>query len=212
MLAKRTRTPEYRCWSSIKTRCYNPNSRGYQWYGARGISMCQAWRDSFTAFLAHIGQRPTDLHTLDRIDNDGNYEPGNVRWATRNEQSQNTRLTRLLAHDGETLSLSAWARRLGIDPKSLRERLRHNSTAVALSHQRMDAPRSIGRKCPRRSRSATGFKGVYRNGRMFNARIHVNGVVEYLGSFGDPLDAALAYNRRATEVFGTYARVNEVPQ
>ncbi|MFJ5151393.1 hypothetical protein ACIQCF_07355 [Streptomyces sp. NPDC088353] len=82
---------EYRIWQGMKWRCLNPNYKPYPNYGGRGITVCDRWRDSFEAFLADVGPRPSPNHTLDRIDNDGNYEPGNVAWRTYKEQAQNKR-------------------------------------------------------------------------------------------------------------------------
>lgn len=84
------KTPLYRTWVSIKTRCFNPNAANYQYYGGRGITMCDEWRDSFEAFALAVGPKP-DGTSIDRIDNDGNYQPGNVRWATHSEQMRNRR-------------------------------------------------------------------------------------------------------------------------
>jgi hypothetical protein len=85
---------EYRAWVSMNTRCHNPRCRNYAYYGGRGITVFPAWRSvnaggSFLAFFAHIGPRPSRKHSVDRINNDGNYEPGNVRWATPIEQRAN---------------------------------------------------------------------------------------------------------------------------
>jgi hypothetical protein len=76
----------------MKTRCYNPkNAKSYRYHGARGIKVCDEWLHDFDAFYIHVGEPPTPLHTIDRIDVNGHYEPGNVRWATQYEQMQNTR-------------------------------------------------------------------------------------------------------------------------
>src|SRR4051812_7666791 len=84
------RTREYQTWLDMKSRCYNPACRTFKYYGARGIEVCERWRDSYTTFLADMGRRPPGL-SLDRIDNDGHYEPSNCRWATRSEQRRNQR-------------------------------------------------------------------------------------------------------------------------
>jgi hypothetical protein len=85
-------TATYRSWAGIIQRCTNPRSRSWKWYGARGIAVCDRWRD-FEAFLADMGPRSNDKHSIDRINNEGDYEPGNCRWATPQEQRSNQRRT-----------------------------------------------------------------------------------------------------------------------
>lgn len=84
-------TAEYRAWENMISRCTQPSYRDFRHYGGRGISVCQEWRHSFETFFAYMSLRPTPQHSVDRIDNDKNYEPGNVRWATKREQSLNQR-------------------------------------------------------------------------------------------------------------------------
>jgi len=84
-------TPEYRAWTNMLSRCRNPNHKMYPDYGGRGISVCKRWELAYENFLTDVGRRPTEFHSIDRINNDGNYEPGNVRWATYQEQNRNQR-------------------------------------------------------------------------------------------------------------------------
>ena len=82
---------EYVAWADMIQRCHNPSNGNFIRYGARGISVCNEWRESLLAFFRHIGEKPSPVHSFDRIDNEGGYEPGNVRWATRSQQMVNRR-------------------------------------------------------------------------------------------------------------------------
>lgn len=116
-------TPEYRAWGAMKERCYVPEHKEFKNYGARGITVCDEWRDSFAAFLRDVGYKPTATHSLDRIDNNGHYERGNVRWATKVDQSLNRRPVRRYRHDGQTLTIREWAERTGLKHATLRMRI-----------------------------------------------------------------------------------------
>ena len=82
-------TPEYCAWNRMKDRCYNKNYQFYKYYGGRGITVCDRWRNSFSNFFADMGNKPSTRHSLDKVDNNGNYEPSNCRWATPLEQASN---------------------------------------------------------------------------------------------------------------------------
>ena len=128
-----SKSAEYRIWHGMLNRCYRPKHIEYARYGGRGIRVCDEWRapHGFPAFLAHVGPRPSPGHSIDRINVDGNYEPGNVRWASVTEQASNRRDSVKLTCRGEALTITEWARRLGMSESSLRGRL-----ARGWSHER----------------------------------------------------------------------------
>jgi hypothetical protein len=90
----RVNEPEYNVWRNIKQRCLNKNNPGYKNYGGRGIKICERWADSYENFLEDLGRRPSHLHQIDRINNEGDYTPHNVRWVLCRENLRNTRQTR----------------------------------------------------------------------------------------------------------------------
>lgn len=102
--------PEYNTWTSMKQRCLNPRNKDYKNYGARGITIFQEWADDFLAFYRYVGPRPAEGYTLEREDNDGNYEPGNVSWQPLIVQANNNRGNRHLTIEGVTKTLAQWCR------------------------------------------------------------------------------------------------------
>lgn len=113
---------EYRAWQAMINRCENPNMLHWENYGGRGITIAPVWRQSFQQFLDDMGPCPSGF-SLDRIDNNGPYTPGNCRWTDRTTQSRNSRRVRLVMAHGLTLSLVEWAERVGIPAARIRDRL-----------------------------------------------------------------------------------------
>lgn len=91
--------PEYNSWAQLKNRCLNQNNKRYADYGDRGIIVCEEWKESFELFLQHVGEKPFPDYSIDRINNDGNYEPGNVKWSSPKEQASNRRPKRISLRD-----------------------------------------------------------------------------------------------------------------
>lgn len=118
-------TPIYAIWKSMKARCSRQTDKLYPYYGGRGIRVSERWigPNGLVNFVADVGRRPGPSHSLERIDNSGHYEPGNVRWATDTEQARNRRSNRLITFRGETLCATEWADRTGIHNRTIRARL-----------------------------------------------------------------------------------------
>lgn len=128
-------TPEYRAWLGIKARCYHPTMESYKYYGARGIVMCASWLSSFEQFYADVGPKPTSKHSIERINVDGNYEPGNVKWATRKEQARNKRGTKLIMIDGVAKTQAEWCEEYSLPPTTFYNRLKLGWTGQDLLRQ-----------------------------------------------------------------------------
>ncbi len=122
----RIRTTEYRTWCHMRQRCCNVNDNDYADYGGRGIEVCSRWnntQDGFQNFLNDVGRKPTNQHTIDRIDNNGNYEPGNCRWVTKEEQANNTRRSLRFVYRGQSFTIKQLETLTGIQKTTLRFRL-----------------------------------------------------------------------------------------
>ena len=116
--------PMFSRYSSMMARCYDKSNNEYKNYGARGITVCDRWKNSAADFIADIGIPPSASHTMDRINNNGNYCPENFRWATKKEQAINRRVTTMLEHNGVEMCCADWGRSLGMTKKAVFDRLR----------------------------------------------------------------------------------------
>lgn len=117
-------SPEYYVWRAIKARCRNPGHAAYPRYGGRGVGICDEWFNDFSAFIAHVGRRPSNQYSIERIDNNKGYEPGNVCWATIKEQCVNKRNVKLYEFNGRALCIAHWANEIGMSETTLGDRLR----------------------------------------------------------------------------------------
>jgi len=128
---------EYSAWVNMKTRCYNKNATRFLNHGGRGIKVCDRWLNSFENFLSDMGKKPSNKHSIDRINNDGNYELSNCRWATQKEQSSNRRTNRFIEYNGKILTLTDWAISLGTTNSLLGEYIKRNGVENAMIHYTM---------------------------------------------------------------------------
>ena len=124
------KTRLYNIWANIKTRCYNEHDPHFERWGNRGITICEEWKNNFQSFYNwSMNNGYSDELCIDRIDNDGNYEPSNCRWVTVKEQNQNKRNVILITYDGQTLSCAEWSRLLGLGKDTVRQRYHKGWTA-----------------------------------------------------------------------------------
>lgn len=139
---RKTRTAEYVAWVGIKGRCLNTENKNYSNYGGRGIGIDDRWAESFENFLDDMGNKPTPSHSIDRIDNDGNYSLENCRWATKKVQARNRRITRTIEYNGESKSLAEWAEVTGIHRATIASRISAGwTTGRALGKEAEEANR-----------------------------------------------------------------------
>lgn len=131
-------SPLYNIWHAMRSRCYNTKTKNFHRYGGRGIKVCERWRSSYENFRDDMGPRPPDKHpsgkpiySLERIDNNGDYEPKNCRWATGGDQTRNSTHARILTHNGKRQCLKDWAREVGITENALYYRLKRGWTLQA---------------------------------------------------------------------------------
>lgn len=125
-----SQTSEYSVWSAMKQRCNNENIAHYDNYGGRGISVCNRWNVSFETFISDMGRRPSRSHTIERIDNNGNYEPSNCKWATYAEQNRNKRDNVYVTINGKTMVAEDWGKQHGL-PRSIVS----NRIKIGMTHE-----------------------------------------------------------------------------
>ena len=156
-----SKTSIYSRWCGMLARCYNKNSKKYSRYGARGIRVHGPWHN-FDVFYNYIGDPPSNDYSLDRIDNNKNYEPGNVRWATQKQQQNNRNDNRRLIHDGKNLLVTEWAEITGISSKVIRQRIDRDKMSVkdALTKKVYKKPAS-DRHITKRSRGSGYTATIY---------------------------------------------------
>lgn len=118
-----SKTAIYMTWTSMKMRCLNPRVRSWVDYGGRGITVCERWVNSFENFLADMGEKPDANSQIDRIDNNGNYEPANCRWVSPAKNGRNKRNNKMLTFNGKTQSQSEWGEEMGIDYHTISDRM-----------------------------------------------------------------------------------------
>jgi hypothetical protein len=123
-------THEYKSWQKMKSRCYCKTDAKYPRYGARGIVVCDRWLGSYESFLKDMGRRPESKWSIGRINNDGNYEPGNCRWETRSEQAQNKSTTIYIEMDGIRLNLKQWCEKLNLKYEPTRRKIRNKNKTL----------------------------------------------------------------------------------
>jgi hypothetical protein len=162
-------TPEFSVWRAIIKRCHKPNTNGFERYGARGIAVCDRWRDSFDAFVDDMGVRPAGT-SIDRFPNGaGNYEPGNCRWATPRQQAENRVSSSPITINGVTKFVREWAEISGLNAVTIKMRVRHGwPVERLLSPARPRSPDGTNLKrgthaCPHCSKTLT----------IYNLRRHI---------------------------------------
>ena len=116
-------TPEYKVWNNLKTRCNNPKAVNYHRYGGRGINICEEWLNSFEKFILDVGKRPSNKHSIDRIDNNGNYCKENCKWSTKYEQAINRSTNRLFEYNGKLITLQDMINQTGMTYLAVNKRL-----------------------------------------------------------------------------------------
>lgn len=217
---KKKQRPEYAALMGAVQRCTNPNNAAWDRYGGRGIRVCERWMgpDGWDNFWQDMGPRP-DGHSIDRIDNDGDYSPENCRWATTETQNRNTRANLDITINGETMCLVAWCERYGVPRRRVANRIDLGwDPLVALTaaprshkgraHEKAGRPTADGMEHAGVGRGRSPFRGVHPSGRKWGAVIGTGGKLKWLGTYPTEEAAARAYDEAARELHGEAAALN----
>jgi hypothetical protein len=152
--------PLYSTWQNMRSRCRNPKNPFYHNYGGKGVSVCDRW-DDFRCFVSDVGSKPSPTHTLDRIDNDGNYDPSNVKWSTKSEQARNMRKTSWVTIEGTRYRASDLADIAGVRARTIIARVQAGLPyiqVVAPQHRKRTIPTGMGEKAWEAKRNQTHCK------------------------------------------------------
>lgn len=211
--------PLHVVWLGMIQRCNNPRSKAYKDYGGRGIAICERWK-RFENFAADMGDRPDGM-TIERVDVNGNYEPGNCKWATHLEQVRNRRVTTYVELDGERVSLSECAERFGISKVTLRWRLYRAGWTIEealelVPHPDLRKP-VIGSACEESGRdpitgNPSGFAGVSKNGKKWRAKITVKRKQISLGTYETPEEAHQVFLKAKEDLSAGSDAISPTPE
>lgn len=191
----------------MRARCYQPKSPSFKYVGARGLTVCERWRDSFASFLEDMGPRPAGT-SLDRIDNSKGYFPGNCRWATPLQQARNTRFNHILTFNGESLCVSEWAYRRGLATTTITARLRlgwpieNALTVPAVMGQTIFRRPATVKTGPNGRNKSSGVFGVSWHAlrKKWSARVYFGKSKFYLGNYARKADAIAAVSAKVAEL------------
>jgi hypothetical protein len=193
-----TGTSEMYTWNAMWDRCYDPKSKSFARYGGRGIKVCDRWLNSVEAFVQDMGPRPSPDHSIERSDNDGDYEPSNCKWATRHEQSRNRRSSRFVKYNGERVNLLDMANRYNLKRATLTQRLdagwpveKALLTPVHVPEPKPPKPVKMSMSGVLKANNTSGYRGVTFD--KLTGKWRAECFKKKLGRFDTPEEAAAAY-------------------
>lgn len=188
-----SKTRTYRCWQDMKQRCLNSKSQAYKDYGARGITVCEQWKNSFDIFLLDMGEVPDGM-SLDRKNNELGYSPQNCRWATQKQQNRNHRGCVFITYQGQTMTIVEWSELTGIDKRTIWARHKKGLPVEQIFNCNKFFQHTA------KSNSKSGLIGASPHGKKWKSQVKINGVIKYLGLFETAEEASVAYINERTKL------------